>query len=145
MEGVRRCVSTTAPASKSPPISLQTAGAGAGTVRSSIPSHPPYVKVPTWQARLARYIRPYLSNPNCPGLSRILSNFSISHPYLRIITVIKNIIFFSLYLQFRSIPPSLQHLTYRKLQHSSHPSTLANPHPDGQRRRNSDPWYRYRT
>ncbi|CAF3578971.1 unnamed protein product [Fusarium graminearum] len=90
MEGVRRCVSTTAPASKSPPISLQTAGAGAGTVRSSIPSHPPYVK-------------------------------------------------------FRSIPPSLQHLTYRKLQHSSHPSTLANPHPDGQRRRNSDPWYRYRT
>ncbi|CAF3463265.1 unnamed protein product [Fusarium graminearum] len=77
MEGVRRCVSTTAPASKSPPISLQTAGAGAGT--------------------------------------------------------------------FRSIPPSLQHLTYRKLQHSSHPSTLANPHPDGQRRRNSDPWYRYRT
>jgi hypothetical protein len=33
----------------------------------------PYVKVPTWQARLVRYIRPYLSNPNCPVVSRILS------------------------------------------------------------------------
>jgi hypothetical protein len=105
MEGVRRCVSTIAPASKSPPISLQTR-------QDSTFVHPPFrtIRKSTNLGRHGSHAisgRTYLIQLPGPVKNPLkLLHFSSIRTFI-IISAIRNIIFSSLYLWFCPVLSSL--------------------------------------